>query len=659
MRSTFRALAGVAAALLTATAMPAFAAAPETTLVEGILQGSGGGPAADGTYSVTFAIFDKATGGTAAWTEGPVKLAIKGGRFSHRLGSTTKIDAGKLAALAGQFLEIKVDGQATARSPLNAVAFSIHAKTAGDIACSGCLAGKHVANGSIGPTKVNFAYAAAADGVKGGDAKQARALKCTGCVNTSHLKFDADVDMGANALKVGKLTAAGDLIAGGIVAGKQFVGDGSKLTGIKTPAGACKQGQVVQGINGDGFFKCVAAAGSGIGSVSNGVFANQYSDELFGSKKKPLTDNNPEGTLDTIDFPDVGLAQSLEIDLELNNSNTADLVILLFPPDAPVLPKSIASIVKSWPTNPNVDGGKYKHYILHKKKQFDAKDKTVLKSTWPTKTKEVAGNIHGDWLNKNIKGKWRLLVLDAGFKDNKIDGELVAWSIRIKTLSGKAISLKGSLHVDNAIVGPYKTFDKLAPGLKLKIGDGSKTKCTVDAVGMIRYMPVWGLQICQPNVDNKNKVSSYVWAAAKPRPITWSGGCKSHSQGSGWATYCLDGWRDDTAVKAGYITVNKNGTVTVKIAGYYQFAAYADQHGSGSKRLQMFVNGAGRAYVHNDENYGHRWGHTRMTQFFRMRAGDTFYVRYHADASNPYRWHSWNTSGNHSKLQIRYMGPMQ
>ena len=68
-----------------------------------------------------------------------------------------------------------------------------------------------------------------------------------------------DVDLAGNSLKAKNGTFSGDVVAATVTA-TSFAGDGSKLTGIKTPSGECKvAGEVVKGINADGSLKCIAA----------------------------------------------------------------------------------------------------------------------------------------------------------------------------------------------------------------------------------------------------------------------------------------------------------------------------------------------------------------------------------------------------------------
>ena len=458
-------------AALLLIASTGLAASPGELLVEGVMHNGAGGPAADGSYDMTFSIYDQATGGSQAWSEGPVKVAVTAGRWAYSLGAKSAVDPDKLQALSQQWLEIKVGTDpALPRQRMHSVAFALHAKTADAMSCSGCINGKHIAGGSLGPAQVNFAYASAADGIKGGDAKAARGLNCTGCVTLKHIKFDGDVNLAGKALTAGKVTVGGDIISGGIVAGKQFVGDGSKLTGIKTPAGTCsKPGEVVKGIDANGGLICVAGGlpNDGLKQVSNGMLSNQFTDVANGAAKTAIPDNSPDGVLDTIDFPDIGLAQKLTISVDIKNSDTNKVVVWLFPPNAPTLPAKISSIVKNYPVAPNIDGTKYPHYVLHNLKQFDAKDKTIIKGTWPKPNKEVAGNIHNDWLGKNVKGKWRLLVMDTGFLNNDKDGAINSWKIQVQTVSNQAVEATGKVFVSGVLSGGYNGHGAEPKPLKL------------------------------------------------------------------------------------------------------------------------------------------------------------------------------------------------
>lgn len=72
------------AGLLVTTAIlttPASAAVPTFSRVQGLLTSSGGGPAADGTYDMSFALFPTSKALAAVWSEGPGKVVVTGGLF--------------------------------------------------------------------------------------------------------------------------------------------------------------------------------------------------------------------------------------------------------------------------------------------------------------------------------------------------------------------------------------------------------------------------------------------------------------------------------------------------------------------------------------------------------------------------------------------------
>lgn len=197
------------------------------------------------------------------------------------------------------------------------------------------------------------------------------------------------------------------------------------------------------------------------------------------------------------------------------------------------------------------------------------------------------------------------------------------------------------------------------PGARLDVGGSVRPGadaggCSAAKVGAIRLDTVNGLQSCVSNKDSAG-LPAYTWAAALPKPVIWSGGCPSHSQGAGWATYCLSGVDFNSAVD--YLNVDAGGTVTVKISGYYRLNMWADQHGCGHKRVNLVVNGTSRHYSHM-YNTVTGWQLNRGDLVYPLRRGDTFYFQLHHDGGcDPYRWHAWNNLGQHSRLQIEYVGP--
>ena len=435
--------------------LPAMAAPPATVQLEGVMRAAGGTPVADGDYAVTFSLYAGEKDAKAAWAEADVNLKVVGGRFGHALGSVTPLTSDLLAAIQPGWLGLKVGADPELnRQPLHAVPWALRAVSAASVACSGCLAGEAIKAGAISADKVGFTYAGAK--TKGGPADVALDLQCTGCVSVAELKFDKDVDLGGNGLKAKALTA--DQVAAQTVSAVSFVGDGSKLTGIKVPAGTCNKGELVSGIAADGKLICAAPDSAklnadGLDEVSGGLLTNEFV-YVWASANVPvdIPDNNPTGVGDELIVGDQGLAKGLSVQIELNNSELADVEVLLFDPN-------------------NIK------YVLIAKGA--AKGKSI-KTAFPTPTKPAEGDLSA-WIGKNPKGKWRIKVADHKFLNNGKDGAITAWSVSVDVLSNqkveatKDLHVKGDLTVDGALI---------AQGVfRYPVGDKPPVKCEAATVG--------------------------------------------------------------------------------------------------------------------------------------------------------------------------------
>lgn len=311
---------GVALAMVSMAAS-ALAATPSTMRIEGVLLAGGGSPAADGDYEITFALYAAPTGGVAAWTEGPTKVTVSGGRFTAEIGKTQALTSATLAPLAESWLAVKVGGDPElARTRLASVAYALIAAAAESMACTGCITGDHIGNGAIAAAKIGFNYAASS--TKGGPALD---LSCTGCVSVAEMKFDADVDHAGNSIKAKNGTFSGDVAAQTVTA-TSFAGDGSKLTGIKTPSGECKKaGEVVKGIAADGTLICVAALDpsalpkDALNEISNELLSNQFIDTIAGAGGVAIPDNTGSDANSVLNFPDIGISQTFELTVDVRD----------------------------------------------------------------------------------------------------------------------------------------------------------------------------------------------------------------------------------------------------------------------------------------------------------------------------------------------------
>ncbi len=382
-------LAIAAAAALAAPA--AHAAVPGTLDIQGVLLAKGGGPGADGKYALTFSLYATQTAKIPLWTEISKAVYVTGGRFQHRLGSIVPLGADLLGKGEARWFGVQVDvDPELARVALSAVPFAGRAE---------------FAQGAVHP--------ASADTAK--SATKATDLQCTGCVSVAEMLFDTGIDLGGNALKA-KQISTGAMVAQSVTAGA-FVGDGSKLTGIVMPKGQCKAGLVVAGIGPDGALICVSNTlpADGLAAVSNGVLTNLFEGAHAISKAVPIADNNPIGVSAQVTVPAGGIAQGLNVHVEVANSDISGLRLILYDP------------------------ANAQHLLYDK----GGSGKT-LSATYPAPDKPVGGKL-SDWLGKDPKGLWRLKALDLKAGPGGNDGSIKAFSVTVSWLSADKVAAKGAI----------------------------------------------------------------------------------------------------------------------------------------------------------------------------------------------------------------------
>ncbi|MFZ4579170.1 MAG: proprotein convertase P-domain-containing protein [Myxococcota bacterium] len=412
---------GLAVAVLVALPGLAFAAVPSVMTVHGGLFAVGGGPVADGSYKVTFSVFTGAVGGNPVYTEGPVDIAVKNGVYSYAIGSKTPLTADALANMATPFLSMKVESDPEfSRQAIASVPFSMRASLAESLDCSGCIKTSHLADDVLSP------YAKSAD-----LAAYAKSADLTVFAKAADLAKSATSGAYADLTGVPDLTVYAKSAALSKVA---TTGKYADLLGapVSVAAGVgCGTGLVVQGIKANGTLDCIQAnvgfidtqylPPDGIDEISNGLVSVQF-DEIFNGKSDiPIPDNSPVGVSDTLMMPDIGIAQTLAITLELTNSDLTKLTVSAFDPNG-------------------------KEYVLHNK----GSSGTEIKTSFPDQSKTISGDLT-TWNGKNAKGKWYIRVVDDGLLDNNIDGAVKSWGLKLKTLSNKKAAVKGDLEVTGAL----------------------------------------------------------------------------------------------------------------------------------------------------------------------------------------------------------------
>jgi hypothetical protein len=414
------------------------AAVPTTSSLEGVLLSSGGGPAADGNYTVTIGIYSAETGGNPVWAESGVTVAAKGGQFSYQLGSKTPLSAAALS-LSKAWIGIQIGSdpelprQAMASSP-----FALRAGVAEALECTGCLKAGNLDAAVLQPyaKSADLApYAKTADLSGYAKTSDLGAYAKTSDLSTYAKASDlADYVKAASLAKVAGTGSYADLLNKPTLATVAASGSYADLTNKPVMAklgDACGTGLVMKGLKADGSYDCVTAgiAADLINEVSNDLIWNQFVDSMDGTKDVQIKDGFAAGVTDTLAFPDVGLTQKLWVNLNVSNSDVSKVVVELYGPgmSTPYL---------------LYNGGKTGSAVVAKYNDGDAL---------------VSGDMNKDWLGKNIKGNWSITVKDTaaitvppGTPAFVYDGKF-NWSIGIQTLSSKKIQVKGNAIIDGDI----------------------------------------------------------------------------------------------------------------------------------------------------------------------------------------------------------------
>ncbi len=373
-------------------------AAPATSLIYGTLATSAGGPAADGTYPVTVALYKDASTLTTLYSEQGTVVLSKG-QFSYVMGATTPLSPAALTTAA--FVGIKVGADAELpRNPLNSKLFAMRATVAEALSCSGCIAADQLDN-----------------------TLQAQAVAVSKFADVAKSGLYSDV-IGAPDLSVyAKKTDVKTVATSGAYT------DLADKPVYPTLGKSCGSGLVIAGFNADGSLSCVTA---GIASLpldavtilSNNLIYNTFVDKTVGKTDIAIPDGLGAGVTDTLTFPSIGIAQKIWVEVSLQNSDISGCKVELYGPSM---------------LNP---------YVLYQ----GGKTGTTLTAKFNDDTPLVSGAMSTDWLGKDIAGNWSLTVKDlkAGGGSGGYDGK-INWSVNIQTLSSKKIEIKGSLIVDGTL----------------------------------------------------------------------------------------------------------------------------------------------------------------------------------------------------------------
>ena len=419
MKNRISSLIIVVLAALLGVVSTSFAAVPAILPVQAALLSNGGGPVADGVYQTTFTLHDGAAG-KILWTEGPVAITVKGGLLAWNLGSKTPLASSLIAGERWLQLQIGID-PALPAVQLHSVPFAVRSAVSEEIDCSGCIKAGHL------DAAILQAYAKASD-----LAQYAKTADVAGFAKT------ADLNEYVKASSLAKVAGSGsfaDLLDKPKLADVAVTGNYADLNGLPVLAQvgkACGTGLFMRGIKADGSYDCAIALDpsllpkDGLDEVSNGLLSNQFT-EVASSVKVPvdIPDGLAAGVSDAIEVPDFGIAQGLTVSIHVTNSDLSKVRVTVFDPN----------------------GVAYK--------VFDQNGPgKELKATYPTPDVPKDGDLTS-WVGKNAKGTWSISVADLVGGIGKNDGQLVAWSINVKTMSNKKVQATGALVLANLSKEPF------------------------------------------------------------------------------------------------------------------------------------------------------------------------------------------------------------
>ena len=134
-----------------------FAEVPQMLSYQGRLADNAGNPVQDGTYQITFNIWNWENGGTLLWSSGPQNVTATNGLFSYHLGSAVLLPH-SLFTDSTRWLGIKIgeDEEITPRTKLMPSPYAYHALRADTAGFAASVADQGVSNTMIMDTTIGF-----------------------------------------------------------------------------------------------------------------------------------------------------------------------------------------------------------------------------------------------------------------------------------------------------------------------------------------------------------------------------------------------------------------------------------------------------------------------------------------------------------------------
>lgn len=420
-------------AAIAAFAGPVQAAAPAQVATEGLLLTSSGGAAPDGTYTVTFRIYETETAPAPLWTEANAVIAVKSGQFSWSLGSKAPFDAATVAKAAWLGVAVEKDLELP-RKPILATFYALRAGTAEGLECTGCLTAA-----ALDP-KVLSGYAKSTDLAP--VAKTGQYKDLLGVPDLAVFVKTADLAGYAKATDLSSYAKASDLAdyvkASSLakVAGSGQYADLAGLPVLFKAGSSCGTGLVVKGLKADGSLECVTGGDQALSSA----FTNKLNNIFTNSVPIAIPNAKPQGTSLSVIVPDIGLVEGVQVEVDVANSDISKLKLTLLDPAGTT------------------------HQLYN-----SSLTGTALKTTFPTPTPMAAGNLDG-WIGKSPKGDWHLMASDLSPSGSGDDGFINRFAVKFKyAATGKLAAVPQLTDLDGHVYGRIgsATNDNLGDGQAL------------------------------------------------------------------------------------------------------------------------------------------------------------------------------------------------
>jgi subtilisin-like proprotein convertase family protein len=416
------------------------ATVPEQVHYQGLLTNSAGEPihcpdvlsCPEGMLDLTFRLYDQDEGGVAVWEEVHEDVALTYGRFHVVLGANTPVAAGLLSGMTYLGVEVEDAGEMSPRQAVVSTPYALRAQVAdqlGDLPASDYVTAAAIPDLCVTPEDLPGLLTELGIGEVEGDGDTLASMSCLpGAIaawNGAFWECDDHLDVYAAHVSDPNAHHPADsagldivpksvALAGGdtkLAPGTLSLGTDATLSGAQLKT--LTQGGDASELHTHG----------GLDTLSGGLLTNVL-DEVLEGPDTPvdIPDNNPAGVFSEIEVGDLGVLETLSVNVHVEASAISQLKIVLFDPN-------------------NAS------YTLHD----SSGSGTKLETSWPDPTPLVSGDLSG-WLGQTPQGTWRLSVSDWSDDGGGAAGQLVSWSLSMTVTSDNKLVVNGEVEADSLTI---------------------------------------------------------------------------------------------------------------------------------------------------------------------------------------------------------------